>query len=163
MSGNQIHAPPQRAASRRFTQSTIQEGGGAEVEPGGGNGGPGHVGQMRQQRREVTLAGQRRREVTLAGQRRREVTLAGQRRREVTLAGQRRREVTLAGQAPTRRSRRDRRPPGQSRRDPWQRLGPRGTETQEAERAHIVSRTEAGSLGHGRSRASAAKMNQGTP
>ncbi len=36
------------------------------------------------------------------------------------------------------------------------------TETQEAERAHIVSRTEAGSLGgHGRSRA--AKMNQGTP
>ncbi len=37
-------------------------------------------------------------------------------------------------------------------------------ETQEAERAHIVSRTEAGSLGgHGRSGPQAAKMNQGTP
>ncbi len=34
VSGNQIRdrAPPQRAASRRLTQSIIQEGGGAEVE-----------------------------------------------------------------------------------------------------------------------------------
>ncbi len=41
VSGNQIRdraPPPQRAASRRLTQSIIQEGGGAEVEPGGGPG-----------------------------------------------------------------------------------------------------------------------------
>ncbi len=51
MSGNQIHdraPPPQRVASRRLTQSTIQEGGGAEVEPGEGTEGQVHVGQMRQ-------------------------------------------------------------------------------------------------------------------
>ncbi len=111
MSGNLIHdraPPPQRAASRRFTQSIIQEGGGAEVEPGEEMEGQVHVGPMRQQRRErtlgrprwrdETLAAQRRREVTLAAQRRREVTLAAQRRREVTLAAQRRREVTLEAQ-----------------------------------------------------------------
>ncbi len=35
--GNQIRdRAPQRAASRRFTHGTIQEGGGAEVEPGEG-------------------------------------------------------------------------------------------------------------------------------
>ncbi len=115
-------SPPPRSGFQTLTQSKIQEGGGAEVEPGEGTEGQVHVGPMKQEptragrtrqqgrevtlagqrRREVTLAGQRRREVTLAGQRRREVTLAGQRRREVTLAGQRRREVTLAGQAPTR-------------------------------------------------------------
>ncbi len=124
--------PPQRAASRRFTHGTIQEGGGAEVEPGEGMEGHVHVGPMRQeptragrkrqQRREVTLGKLLWRDETLAaqllrppfeilaGQRRREVTLAGQRevtlagqrRCEVTLGGQRRREVTLAGQAPTR-------------------------------------------------------------
>ncbi len=58
VSGNQIRdraPPPQRAASRRFTQSIIQEGGGAEVERGEGTEGQVHVGPMRQQRREGTL------------------------------------------------------------------------------------------------------------
>ncbi len=64
-----------------LTQSVLQEGGGAEVEPGEGTEGQVHVGPMRQQGREVTLAGRRRREVTLAGRRRRGVTLAGRRRR----------------------------------------------------------------------------------
>ncbi len=101
MSGNQIHdrapPPPQRAASRRFTQSTIQEGGGAEVEPGEGTEGQVHVGQMRQQRREGTLGRPLWCDETLAGQRRSEVTLAGQRRREVTLAESA--EATLAESA----------------------------------------------------------------
>ncbi len=57
--GNQIRdrAPPQRAAYRRFTHGTIQEGGGAEVEPGEGTEGQVHVGQMRQ---EPTRAGRTR-------------------------------------------------------------------------------------------------------
>ncbi len=49
--GNQIRdraPPPKRAASRRFTHGTIQEGGGADVEPGEGTEGQVHVGQMRQ-------------------------------------------------------------------------------------------------------------------
>ncbi len=51
--------PPQRAASRRFTHThgTIQEGGGAEVEPGEGMEGQVHVGTMRQ---EPTRAGRTR-------------------------------------------------------------------------------------------------------
>ncbi len=50
VSGNQIRDrdPPQRAAPRRLTQSIIQEGGGAEVEPGEGTEGQVHVGPMRQ-------------------------------------------------------------------------------------------------------------------
>ncbi len=99
------------------THGTIQEGGGAEVEPGEGTEGqvheepmrqePTRAGRKRQQRREVTLdkllwrdetpAGRRRREVTPVGRRRREVTPAGRRRREVTPAGRRRRGVTPAG------------------------------------------------------------------
>ncbi len=98
--------PPQRAASRRSTHWTIQEGGGI----GGGDGGPGPCG---------------------------------------------------ADEIPE-RSRRDQSPPGQSRPEPTRADETHGrdwdleeTETQEAERAHIVSRTEAGSLGgHGRSGAS---------
>ncbi len=110
-------SPPPKSGFQTLTQSILQEGGGAEVEPGEGMEGQVHVGPMRQEPtragrrrqqrrevtlgkllwREVTLAGRRRREVTLAGRRRREVTLAGRRRREVTLAGRRRREVTLAG------------------------------------------------------------------
>ncbi len=86
--------PPQRAASRRFTHGTIQEGGGAEVEPGEGTEGQVHVGPMRQERREVTLGKLLWREVTLAGQRRLEVTLAGQRRRGVALDYQLRRALT---------------------------------------------------------------------
>ncbi len=112
MSGNQIHdrAPPPKSGFQTLTQSVLQEGGGAEVEPGEGTEGQVHVGPMRQQGREgilgrplwreVSLAGWRRREVTLAG--RRGVTLAGRRRRGVTLAGRRRRGVTPADQAPTR-------------------------------------------------------------
>ncbi len=72
--------PPQRAASRRFTQSIIQEGGEAEVEPGEGTEGQVYVEPMRQEPTRAGRTRQRRREVTLAGQRRREVTLAGQRR-----------------------------------------------------------------------------------
>ncbi len=49
--------PPLRAASRRFTQSILQEGGGAEVEPGEGTEGQVHVGPMRQ---EPTRAGRTR-------------------------------------------------------------------------------------------------------
>ncbi len=86
MSGNQIHdrAPPSKSGFQTLTQSILQEGGGAEVEPDEGTEGQVHVGPMRQ---EPTRAGRRRREVTLAGRRRRGVTLAGRRRRGVTLAG----------------------------------------------------------------------------
>ncbi len=66
--------------------------------------------------------------MTLAGRRRRGVTLAGRRRRGVTLAG------ALQGGAEI---------PGRD----WDL---EETETQEAESAHLVSGTEAGSLsGHG--------------
>ncbi len=104
MSGNQIHdrAPPQRAASRRFTKSIIQEGGGAEVEPGEGTEGQVHVGPMRQRRREVTLAGQA---PTRAEQTRQAPTRAEQTRQAPTRAEQTRQASTRAEQtrqAPTR-------------------------------------------------------------
>ncbi len=70
--------PPQRAASRRYTQSIIQESGGAEGEPGEGTEGQVHVGPMRQ---EPTRAGRKRHQ-------RREGTLGGPLWCDKTLAAQ---------------------------------------------------------------------------
>ncbi len=55
--GNQT-PPPKRAASRRLTQSIIQEGGGAEVEPGKGT-----EGQVQRDRSPPGQGGQNRRDV----------------------------------------------------------------------------------------------------
>ncbi len=46
MSGNQIHdrSPPPKSGFQTLTQSVLQEGGGAEVEPGEGTEGPGPCG-----------------------------------------------------------------------------------------------------------------------
>ncbi len=76
-------APPQRAASRRFTHRTIQEGGGAEVELS---------------RPEPARAEQTRPEPTRAEQTRPELTRAEQTRPEPTRAEQMRPEHTRAEQ-----------------------------------------------------------------
>ncbi len=70
--------PPQRAASRRFTQGTIQEGGGAAVEPGEGTEGQVHVGQMRQEPTRAGWTRHQRREGTLGRPLWRDETLAAQ-------------------------------------------------------------------------------------
>ncbi len=60
VSGNQIHdraPPPPKSGFQMLTQSILQEGGGAEVEPGEGTEGQVHVGPMRQ---EPTRAGRTR-------------------------------------------------------------------------------------------------------
>ncbi len=134
--GNQIRdrapPPPKSGFQKLHTHGTIQEGGGAEVEPGEGTEGQVHVepmrqeptmaGRKRQQRREVTLGKLLWRDETLAGRRIRGVTLAGRRIRGVTLAGRRRRGVTLAGRRRSGVTLADRRRRGVTLAD-WRRRG----------------------------------------
>ncbi len=79
-----------------------------------------------------------------------------QQRREATLAGQRRRLWQVNGGDETNAHQ------GGADETPGSDWDLEETETQEAERAHIVSRSEAGSLGdHGRSRASGSQDESG--